>query len=410
MTLRSLLLGSAAAFVAVSGARAADAVVIAEPEPVEYVRVCDAFGAGYYYIPGTETCVKFSGYVYFQVGAEGYDGYNSPDFLTYGTLGALPDGTAMEDGWVDNVRGRFEVDARSSTEWGTLRGFIRFDAQTNGENADAAFLMNNGFLQLGGFRAGYTESVWVDSYHAGAASYGSHSWGSLSYGDQKRQQISYTYGEEEGFAATISLEDGSVVNEFPIYVVDEDGNVIEVGSEEILTSHGYMPDVVATANYKGDWGAVWARIGYDHDRNNGLDGTDGSSGLGVMAGLQYNIPRWEGSSLRVLGFYANSDNAYGTISPAMAYFGGYGTSKWSVIGSYYQQFTETFGASVGFQWFDDYYEAFSDVGTDLDGYTAEIALVWTPIDNFEVRTEVYYDKIEDLDGTASGFLRFTRFF
>ena len=63
MNIKSLLLGSTAALIAVSGARAADAVVVAEPEPVEYVRVCDAYGAGFFYIPGTETCLKVSGYV-----------------------------------------------------------------------------------------------------------------------------------------------------------------------------------------------------------------------------------------------------------------------------------------------------------------------------------------------------------
>jgi hypothetical protein len=29
----------------------------AQAGPVEYVRVCDAYGTGYFYIPGTETCV-----------------------------------------------------------------------------------------------------------------------------------------------------------------------------------------------------------------------------------------------------------------------------------------------------------------------------------------------------------------
>jgi hypothetical protein len=52
MNIKSLLLGSAAALVAVSGARAADAIVAAEPEPVEYVRVCDAFGTGLLLHPG----------------------------------------------------------------------------------------------------------------------------------------------------------------------------------------------------------------------------------------------------------------------------------------------------------------------------------------------------------------------
>ncbi|MDF1776208.1 MAG: porin, partial [Rhizobiaceae bacterium] len=63
MNIKSLLLGSAAALFAVSGASAADAIIAAEPEPVEYVRVCDAFGAGYFYIPGTETCLKLSGFL-----------------------------------------------------------------------------------------------------------------------------------------------------------------------------------------------------------------------------------------------------------------------------------------------------------------------------------------------------------
>ena len=68
MNIKSLLLGSAAALVAVSGARAADAVVIAEPEPMEYVRVCDTYGVGFYYIPGTETCLKVSGYIRYDIG------------------------------------------------------------------------------------------------------------------------------------------------------------------------------------------------------------------------------------------------------------------------------------------------------------------------------------------------------
>ena len=68
MNIKSLLLGSAAALVAVSGARAADAVVIAEPEPMEYVRICDTYGVGFYYIPGTETCLKLSGYIRYDIG------------------------------------------------------------------------------------------------------------------------------------------------------------------------------------------------------------------------------------------------------------------------------------------------------------------------------------------------------
>ena len=81
MNIKSLLLGSAAALAVVSGAQAADAVVAAEPEPMEYVRVCDAYGTGFFYIPGTETCLKIGGYVRMRLEANdnGFTGDNDLD-------------------------------------------------------------------------------------------------------------------------------------------------------------------------------------------------------------------------------------------------------------------------------------------------------------------------------------------
>jgi hypothetical protein len=55
MRMSTLLLGSAAALAVAWGAHAADAVVAAEPDPMEYVRVCDTFGTGCFYIPDIET-------------------------------------------------------------------------------------------------------------------------------------------------------------------------------------------------------------------------------------------------------------------------------------------------------------------------------------------------------------------
>ncbi|WP_198162473.1 porin, partial [Agrobacterium sp. C13] len=95
MNIKSLLIGSAAALAAVSGAQAADAIVAAEPEPMEYVRVCDAFGTGFFYIPGTETCLKFQGYVRFQT-----------------NFGRDSSGTSD---WDSFTRAQFEVDTRTDT-------------------------------------------------------------------------------------------------------------------------------------------------------------------------------------------------------------------------------------------------------------------------------------------------------
>ena len=60
---KSLLLGTAAGLVAVAGAQAADMPVKAPAAPVLYVKICTLYGDGYYYVPGTNTCLKLGGYV-----------------------------------------------------------------------------------------------------------------------------------------------------------------------------------------------------------------------------------------------------------------------------------------------------------------------------------------------------------
>src|SRR5271168_1262904 len=58
---KSLLLGSAAGLVAVTAGQAADLPVKAKP--VEYVKICSLYGAGFYYMPGTDMCIKIGGWV-----------------------------------------------------------------------------------------------------------------------------------------------------------------------------------------------------------------------------------------------------------------------------------------------------------------------------------------------------------
>ncbi|MGI9351387.1 MAG: porin, partial [Rhizobiaceae bacterium] len=121
MTIKSLLLGSAAAMVAVSGAQAADAVVV-EPEPVEYVRVCDAYGSGFFYIPGTETCIRFSGFV-----RTSYDKIEFDGTTVRGA--AAPIQVDIDRNFtLWGQRARLNVDTRNETDWGTLRAIYRLEA------------------------------------------------------------------------------------------------------------------------------------------------------------------------------------------------------------------------------------------------------------------------------------------
>jgi len=64
MTLiKSLLLGSAAGIVAVAGAQAADLPTHKAAPVAEYVRICNVGGITGWIMPGSDTCVKISGYI-----------------------------------------------------------------------------------------------------------------------------------------------------------------------------------------------------------------------------------------------------------------------------------------------------------------------------------------------------------
>lgn len=379
MRLINAFLGTSALTALSLPAYAADAVMTPEPEPVEYVRICDVYGKGFFYIPGTETCLRVSGYVRYEIGAASDDAIG--DTPNYNGFAA--------GGWDKTVRARINFDARSDTELGTLRSFIRFQASWNGVG-DGAVRADQAWLSLGGLRMGYSESLWADSVIGDVSTTGSHSDNGMAYGDQQRALIQYNF-ENNGFFGSLSLED------------------------DALAGEGYMPDVVGLIGYNAGWGGVWARLGYAES----FDGTayplplvgTNDGGFGASVGAQFNIPNMEGSSLRIVGYYSDGDHAYGVLHPsASTAFGGNGNSEWSVLASYGHQFTETFSASVGFQYFSDFYNGLTDLGTNLDGYSAELSLVYFPVKDFEVRTEIQYDKIDTLAGTVSGYLRFQRNF
>jgi hypothetical protein len=84
-----LVLLASAAFIAASASHAKDAIVAAEPEPHDHVSVCDAYGKGYFKIPGSETCLKIGGKV--RTEGERGDAYNpEPDWSGSSTLQRIP--------------------------------------------------------------------------------------------------------------------------------------------------------------------------------------------------------------------------------------------------------------------------------------------------------------------------------
>ncbi len=125
---KSLILGSAAALVAMSGAQAADLPVKAKA--VEYVRICSLYGAGFFYIPGTDTCIKLGGYLRVDTTFNGSI-YDQPAWS-----GDLGQGNRYRDYFASRSRMALTVDTRTATEYGVVRTFGQGDFQftTQGNN------------------------------------------------------------------------------------------------------------------------------------------------------------------------------------------------------------------------------------------------------------------------------------
>src|ERR1700755_2975199 len=114
---KSLILGSAAGIVAMAGAQAADLPVKAKA--VEYVRICSPYGAGFFYIPGTDTCIKIGGYLRADTTFNGSVAYNSP-----ACNAAAGQDNRLRNYYVARARQDLNIDTRTATEYGVVRTFF----------------------------------------------------------------------------------------------------------------------------------------------------------------------------------------------------------------------------------------------------------------------------------------------
>src|SRR5215203_3896987 len=321
---KSLLLGSAAGLAAVAGAQAADLPVM-KAAPVEYVRVCSAYGVGFFYIPGTDTCLRVSGRARFE--------YNVASARQFSQS---PTGFRST--------GRINLDARTQTAYGTLRAFVRYEiARRTGQfhsgtairqgNAEPAIgvdffgqaqhqvVLDKAFIQFAGVTAGRATSFF-DFY---ANDLG---WFGIGGGSDRASTnlLAYTASFGSGWSATLSLEDpverrypvvtnlgvaanGGGATFLPAAPVNQIFNPITglpinsafVGQQQ----RNAMPDIVAAVRVDQPWGSAQlsgiihqiSTIGATIPAGNTFAGAtftgfrpDTEYGYGVQAGVKVNLP------------------------------------------------------------------------------------------------------------------------
>lgn len=282
-----------AAAIAAADAGADEAIVAAEPQPTAYVRVCDAFGMGHLYIPGTETCLKIGGYL--RVEAEGGDP-NRQD--TY------PGGGG--DSWSTRSRLNLRMGTATDTEFGALSTFAEAKIQ-NDDNGPTDIEMENIYLELGGLRVGYSETLYTDfTDYAGNTI---KDYYDVDYGDFGRTQLRYTYDPGTGFSFAFAVEDDSGDN--TSFQLPDEGQ----GDDN------YIPDLIGAIGYEADGFEVRAVGGYDESLEAGafklrLDGNAGPLALFAMGGWNTdgdqpnNYARWSGDwALWVGGSFKMSERA-----------------------------------------------------------------------------------------------------
>jgi len=347
MRLKALLLGSATAIAMAGGAQAADLSVA---EPVDYVKVCDAFGTGYWYIPGTDTCLKIWGFVEFK---GSYDQYNNDYYEEH----------------YDFYTGAYlNFSAKSMTDWGPLEGFLAFYANQGGVYFD------EGYVSLGPLLAGYTHSgfnqqyPWVLDDSSGAGYF---------QPEEKTSLIRLTWAVN-GFGILLEADE-------PNYELD----YYDYGSS--------MPDLIAaitasTAMLDGKIAFVWS---------------DYSDGWAVSAGVVLKLDSLApGDKLLLKAAYGTAEyyvlgrSGYPGSSDPHAYRQ-MGNPAWSAMANFVHYFAPNFNMSalVNYASWEHYREH--------TAWQAAFNIGYSPVPNLWITPEVrWWSDVTNAGGDSSNW-RFT---
>ena len=361
-----LLLGSAAALVIATAAQGAD-LPTRKAAPVDYVKVCNVGGVTGWTLPGSDTCVKFSGFITAQFAAGNLSTqYNWAATPAYSALAgvALPAAIAAgttprllvaasnaqqnttfyrdQTGWSTRVNAGFDM--ASNTAWGSLIGHFDFNADVSNGFDPLQFspiknivYLNTGYLTWAGITAGVAQSFF--SFTAGGDNYAN-----LFSPDRKGYNepllLAYTASFSGGFTATLSMESpGSVgasgggsqmtgaagMNQGPIGGF-EPGNLTFGGQR--------WPDIVGSLHVKQDWGEAQIS-GVIHNVNvsdNSFDNTavcganfasvcngrENKVGWGVDVGVKVNLPSFgDGDDVLLTGAFTQNATWYSGLPDGM---------------------------------------------------------------------------------------------
>jgi hypothetical protein len=331
--IKGLMLGTAAAF-AVSAAQAADLPMKAKA--VEYVKVCSLYGAGFYYVPGTDTCIKLGGYVRAETSfnASGMTG-------TPAWNGNSGQGNRLQNDTIFRSRADLNIDTRTATEYGVVRTY--FESVFTFTSGDAVAGGSTGvyfaFIQFAGFTMGKAVSQFSTPWNGTPGNIGSN----LIGGDDTStgvNQIAYTTEFGNGVSLSVSAEDPTAYRQSQSAglpggvsmssVLQTTGGSASSWLNGAGNGTGYnagtsVPDFVGKLRVDQAWGlfqlsaaAHQIRTSYYTPSDETSGHPDDKYGFAVMAGLSLkNLPTGAGDTINLDATYADGATRYvvGGTSP-----------------------------------------------------------------------------------------------
>ncbi|BAT58279.1 porin omp2b precursor [Variibacter gotjawalensis] len=331
-----LLLAGAAGIVSISAANAAD--LPTKAKAAEYVKVCSAYGAGFYYIPGTDTCIKIGGWIRAEYN------FNAAGSNLVNLSGASArDNRAEKSGYSSRVRSELSFDTRTQTEYGTLRSYIRFGPEINSDATGytgqytgyrGTIYFSRAFIQFAGFTFGKTQSFF--DFYNGTLSYTTPYYAGSST-PVGQTVFAYTAELGGGLSATLAAEDGVARRIGLVYsqvagsptggpTLSQNGS----GTSGVETNgapyfgfyrNNQYPDVVANLRLDQPWGSAQIN-GAIHDVSGGCNGacagtTNGlpnsfgnAVGYAIGGGVKFNLPFAPGDVLWLQATYADGAISY----------------------------------------------------------------------------------------------------
>jgi len=354
--LKGWVFGAAAGLLAGVGAQAAD--LTGKVKTAEFVRVCASYGAGFFYVPGTDTCIKLGGFLRIDTTFNG-GVYGQPAYFS-----DLGEGNRYRDYFVGRSRLGISIDTRTATEYGLVRTFGLFDWQFQnygsynpsgtaaatfaGGGINNAFLSTSGggyvavdslFIQFAGFTFGKSASAYATPWHGYPGNNTSYLLGGHDTVTGVNN-VKYTAEFGNGVSGTVGLDDPTVFNRTSIYDLPTGLNPVGVGGNAYGGAHA--PDLVGNIRVDQKWGLLQLSAAA-HEVNPSYNTLapaalptaasevsghpDTKWGGSVMAALQIkDIPTGAGDDFKIDASYARGDtkNVISTsgFSPSFAMFSG----------------------------------------------------------------------------------------